>query len=200
MAPQINYSQQFSSCSLTQIDARIQTASCLVPYEAPDVEVDLPATLVGAVANSTFTLSFIAHAIGDDPSNDVTASASLPANVSFQSATAAGGTCTNAAGTVSCTLGNLLPQETRQIDLTLVGSTVGTSTAILSVASPNDFVSTNNTAQVSIQISAEAPAAAPSGTATAATPSGGGGGSFDLSILAILTGAAGFTVRRRTMR
>jgi hypothetical protein len=201
MAPQINYSEQFSSCSLDQINARIQTAACLTPYEAPDVEVDVPATLVGAVANSTFTISFIAHAIGDDPSNDVTANASLPSNVSFQSATVPGGTCTNSDGTVSCTLGNMLPQETRQIDLTLVGGALGTTTAILSVASPNDYVSTNNTAQVSIEISA-APPVAPTGTTTgpAATPSSGGGGSFDLSVLGMLAGAAGFAVRRRTMR
>jgi hypothetical protein len=200
MAPQINYSNQFSSCSLGQINARIKTATCLVPYEAPDVEVDLPATLVGAVANSTFTISFIAHAIGDDPSNDVTANASLPSNVSFQSATVPGGTCTNDDGTVSCTLGNLLPQETRQIDLTLVSGTVGTTTATLSVASPNDYVSTNNSAQVSIQISA-APAVGPTSTTTApAATSSGGGGSFDWSILGMLAGAAGFAARRRTMR
>jgi hypothetical protein len=200
MAPQINYSDQFSSCSLGQINARIKTAMCLAPYEAPDVEVDLPAKLVGAVANSTFTISFVAHAIGDDPSNDVTANASLPSNVTLQSATVAGGTCTNDAGTVSCTLGNMLPQETRQIDLTLVGGAVGTTTATLSVASPNDYVSTNNTAQVSIQISAE-PTATPTGTTTApaATPSGGGG-SFDWGVLGILAGALGFAARRRTMR
>ena len=199
MAPQINYSDQFSSCSLGQINARIKTAMCLAPYEAPDVEVDLPAKLVGAVANSTFTISFVAHAIGDDTSNDVTANASLPSNVSLQSATVAGGTCTNDAGTVSCTLGNMLPQETRQIDLTLVGGAVGTTTATLSVASPNDYVSTNNTAQVTIQISAE-PTATPTGTTTApaATPSGGGG-SFDWGVLGILAGALGFAARRRTM-
>ncbi len=200
MAPQINYSEQFSNCSLQQIGARIKTAACLIPYEAPDVAIDLPATLVGAIADSAFTISFVAHAIGDDPSNDVTANASLPDNVSFQSATVAGGTCTGSDGTVSCTLGNMLPQETRQIDLTLVGGTVGTTTAILSVASPNDYVSTNNTAQVSIQISAAPPPAATSTTTAPSAAPSGGGGSFDLSVLGILAGAAGFAARRRTMR
>jgi hypothetical protein len=198
MAPKINYSDQFSSCSLVQINARIQTASCLVPYEAPDVEVELPATLVGAVVNSTFTVSFIAHAIGDDQSNAVTASASLPANVTVQSATVTNGTCTNDSATVSCTLGNMLPQETRQIDLTLVGSTVGTTTAILSVASPNDSVSTNNSAQVSIQISAAPPTADTS--SAGAVGGGGGGGDLDWSVLGMLAGVAGFAARRRRVR
>ena len=197
MAPKINYSDQFSSCSLTQINARIKTASCVVPYEAPDVEVEVPATLIGAVANSTFTVSFVAHAIGDDPSNAVTANAALPANVTFQSATVPNGTCTYDSATISCALGNMLPQETRQIDLTLVGGAVGTTTATLSVASPNDTVSTNNSAQVSIQISA-----APPDTPAAETSSGGGGGggSLDLSSLGVLAGAAGFAARRRRMR
>jgi hypothetical protein len=94
----------------------------------------------------------------------------------------------------------MLPQETRQIDLTLIGGAVGTTTATLSVASPNDYVSTNNTAQVTIQISAE-PTVTPIGstTAPAATPSGGGG-SMDWGVLGILAGTAGFVARRRTMR
>jgi Metallo-peptidase family M12/Domain of unknown function DUF11 len=197
MAPKINYSDQFSSCSLGQINARIKTASCVVPYEAPDVQVELPATLVGAVADSAFTISFVAHAIGDDQSNAVTANAVLPENVTFQSATVPNGTCTNDSGTVSCTLGNMLPQETRQIDLTLIGSTVGTSTAILSVASPNDTVSTNNSAQVSIQISAAPPTTA----ATSSNGGGsGGGGELDLGALGILAAAAGFAAKRRMLR
>jgi len=195
MAPQINYSDQFSSCSVTQITARIQTASCLMPYEAPDVRIEVPATAVGAIANTAFTVSFVAHAIGDDASNSVTANASIPAGMTVQSATATGGTCTadTGTGTVSCTLGNMAAQETRQIDLTLVGSATGTSTAALSVASPNDYVSSNNSAQVSIQISAAPPPAstATGGTANASAASGGGGGgAVDLSVLAVLAGLA----------
>jgi hypothetical protein len=199
MAPRVNFSSQFSSCSLEQIDAQIKTAQCLTPYEAPDVAVELPATSIGAVVNSTFTLSFIAHAIGDDASDDVAAIASLPTNLTVQSATAAGGTCTTdggaAAGTsVTCALGKLMPQEKRQVDLTVVGTATGSSTATLSVASPNDYAAGNNSAEVSIQVSA----AATPVTSSAAGGSGGGGGSLDQAILAALAGAAGLAVRRRS--
>jgi hypothetical protein len=166
-----------------------------VPYQAPDVRVEVPNTLVGAVANATFTLSFVAHAVGDDASNSVTASATLPTGVGFVSATAAGGSCTSDSGTVSCTLGSMAPQETRQIDLTLNSNTVGTSTATLAVASPNDYVSTNNSAQVTLQIS-ETTQAATSSAANAS--SGGGGGAIDLSLLSVLAGVAGFTLRKRS--
>lgn len=194
MAPQINYSNQFSSCSLTQISARIKSASCLVPYQAPDVRVEVPNTLIGAVASETFTVSFVAHAVGDDASNSVTASATLPTGVNFVSATAAGGSCTSDAGTVSCTLGNMTPQETRQIDLTLTSNTVGTSTATVAVASPNDYVSTNNSAQVTIQIT-DTPKAAATTTANASS-GGGGGGAIDLALLSLL---AGLALRKRNM-
>jgi hypothetical protein len=198
MAPQINFSEQFSSCSLEQISARIKTAQCVTPYQPPDVAVELPVTSIGAVVNSTFTLSFIAHAIGDDASNDVSAIASIPASLIVQSATAAGGTCTSSGGSVTCSLGKLMPQETRQIDLTLVGTAAGSSIATLSVASPNDYVVDNNSAQVSILISAAAPDPATSNATGGG--SGGGGGGLDRAILAILGGAAGFAVRRRTVR
>jgi hypothetical protein len=200
MAPQINYSEQFSDCSRQQIDARIQTASCLVPYVNPDVEVELPTASLSFVVNSTSTLSFVVTAVGDDTSNNVTASVTLPSNVTFQSATAAGGTCTLNATTVSCTLGDLAPQESRRVDLVLMGSAVGATTATVSVASPNDSVATNNAAQLPIQISAASTAPASSTTATAADSSGGGGGRFDLGLLGMLAGAAGFAARRRTMR
>jgi hypothetical protein len=205
MAPQINYSEQFSSCSLTQINARIQTAACLTPYQAPDVRVEVPAALVGAVANASFTISFVAHAIGDDTSNSVEAQATLPTGVSFVSGNAAGGVCTAAGGTVSCTLGNMAPQETRQVDLTLVSSTVGTGAATVAVASPNDYVSTNNSAQITIQISdspqttTTAPGSTANASSSAATSGGGGGGALDFSLLSLLMTAVGLTVRKRSI-
>jgi hypothetical protein len=202
MAPRINFSEQFSSCSLQQIDARIKTAQCLVPYQPPDVAVELPVTSIGAIVDSTFTLLFVAHAIGDDASNDVSAIASLPANVTVQSATAAGGTCTLNGESVTCSLGKLLPQESRQIDLTVVGTATGGSSATFSVASPNDSVVDNNSAQVSIQISAAAtPPTTGGATGSDRSAAGsGGGGSLDLAILAVLGGAAGFATRRRTAK
>jgi hypothetical protein len=96
----------------------------------------------------------------------------------------------------------MAPQETRQIDLTLTSNTVGTSSVTVAVASPNDYVSTNNSAQVTLQISETQQATTPSGTTANASSSvasgGGGGGSIDLSLLSVLAGVAAFTRRRRS--
>ena len=194
MAPKINFSNQFSSCSLDQINARIKTAQCLAPYEAPDVVVELPATLVGAVVNTAFTLSFTAHAIGDDASNDVTAIAALPANLMLESATAPGSSCSIDGSTLTCALGKLLPQETREIEMSVVGKATGTGTATFSVASPNDYVVDNNSAQATVEISAAPPATAP---ASSGTTNSGGGGNLDLALLALLSATAGFASLRR---
>ncbi len=200
MAPKINFSSQFSSCSLQQIGARMKSAQCLTPYQAPDVAVELPATLVGAVANTPFTLSFTAQAVGDDPSTDVSAIANLPSSLTLQSATAAGGTCTVDGSSATCSLGKLMPQESRQIDLTVVGVNPGTSTAAVSVTSSNDSVVDNNSAQISIEVSTGPPATAPVTSGSGGPDSGGGGGgggSLDWRVLGLLAGAAGFAVRRR---
>ena len=178
--------------------ARIKSAQCLVPYQAPDVAIELPATSVGAVENTAFTLAFTAHAIGDDASNEVSAMATLPAILTVQSANGPGATCTIDGASVSCSLGKLLAQETRTIELTVVGTTTGTGTTTFAVASTNDYVSTDNTAQMSIEVSAAPPPTAP---ATSSTPSGGGGGgSLDFEVLVMLGGAAGFAAARRSPR
>jgi hypothetical protein len=64
------------------------------------------------------------------------------------------------------------------------------------VASPNDYVSTNNSAQVTLQIS-ETTQAATGSAANAPSGGGGGGGAIDVSLLSVLAGVAAFTRRLR---
>jgi len=79
---------------------------------------------------------------------------------------------------------------------------VGSSVASVAVASPNDYVSTNNSADVTIQITASPPPPTPTppgGTANASSNagSGGGGGAIDLSVLGVLMGLVGLSARNR---
>ncbi len=199
MAPQINFSQQFSACSLQQIHLRIQTAQCLTPYTAPDVSVTVPESVVHASAASKFTLSFVVHADGDDPSTGVTASAALSPNLTLQSVTVPTGSCSSDGTSVSCNLGTLNPKETRQVSITLVGGQAGTSPVTVAVKSANDAVAGNDSAQISVEISAADPTTAPAGSAGsgAGSGSGGGGGRLDLLLLAVLSAAVGTSALRR---
>jgi hypothetical protein len=66
------------------------------------------------------------------------------------------------------------------------------------VASPNDYVSTNNSAQVTLQISETTQAATGSAANAPSGGGGGGGGAIDVSLLSVLAGVAGFTRRLRS--
>jgi hypothetical protein len=186
MAPQINGSNQFSSCSLQQMQARIQTAQCLTQYDPPDVSVSLPSNSVGAAVNSPFTLSYTVRASGDDASDNVSATVELPANMTVQSATTSGTSCTQGTGTVSCSLGTLQPGDTREIDLELTAAAAGTSTLTLGVGSSNDSDTSNDSGTVTANISEAANVTPPTPPAEPATSGGGGGGRLDVTLLAFL--------------
>ena len=205
MSPTINGSNQFSICSLQQMQARIQTAQCLTPYFPPDVVVSLPNSAVGAAVNTPFTVSYTVSAMGDDPSNGVAATVALPANYTVQSATADGGACTQGASTVSCALGTLAPGESRDIQLQLTATAVGVTSISLAASSSNDSNTSDNSSTLTTNISEVAPVASPptqeatGGSGSGAAASGGGGGSLDLVVLAFL-GVSLAAARRRYAR
>jgi hypothetical protein len=188
MAPHLNGSDHFSACSLQQMQPVVRNASCLSAYTPPDAAIVVAAGALQASVNTPFTASFSVHASGDDASQDVAATATLPADLSLQSADTAGATCTSGAGTVSCALGTLMPGETRQIDLNMVGATAGTSTVNLSLASSNDSVASNNSGTITVTVAATpSPPSGGSAIAGGATSgASGGGGRLDFAFLALL--------------
>ncbi len=208
MSPTINGSNQFSSCSLQQIQARIQTAQCLTAYVPPDVVVGgLPDAALGVGVNSPFTVSYTVSAMGDDPSNSVSTTVSLPSNITVQSATTTGtgGACTEGTGTVSCSLGTLTPGETREIELQLTATATGTATISFAVTSSNDSDPTNDSRTLAANISEAPPPVAAAtqttsgsgDTAGASGNGGGGGGRIDLVALAFLSLSLGLAARAR---
>ena len=85
----------------------------------------------------------------------------------------------------------------------LVAGVIRDSTLVWSggygdVGSANDTVATNDSAQISVQISAApAPPAVPVNTTPPDSGSGGGGGTLDWLVLAVLGGARTSTALRR---
>jgi hypothetical protein len=186
MAPTINGSNQFSDCSLQQMQARIQTAQCLTPYFPPDVSMTTPAATVGAQLNTPFTLSFTVNALGEETSNNVSATVTLPASISVQSATVAGAPCTQSSGMLSCSIGALAAGQTRNIDVQLTATAVGSASIAFAVTSSNDTDTSNDAGSVTANVAQTAAATSPSPPA-AAGGSGGGGGELDMTVLALLS-------------
>jgi hypothetical protein len=204
MSPMINGSNQFSGCSLQQIEARIQSAQCLTQYYPPDVSVMAENTLVGAGVNSPFTVSLSVSALGDDVSSDVSATVTIPANLTVQSATFAGTACTQSSGTLTCSIGSLTPGDNRGIDLQLTATSTGTSTVSFAVTSSNDSNTGNDSGTVTANITDTTPAvsastAAPTSSAGGSGDGGGGGGGgqIDLAMLAFLSVALAVGARWR---
>jgi hypothetical protein len=205
MSPTINGSNQFSNCSLQQMQARIQTAQCLTPYAPPDILASLPNNAVGAAVNTPFTVSYTVSALGDDPSNAVLATVALPVNYTVQSATADGAACTQGVGSVSCALGTLAPGESRDIQIQLTATAVGTTSFALGVNSSNDSNTSDNSSTLTVNISETTPAPSPptqeaTGSGGSSSPAAsGGGGSLDLVVLAFLALGAYVRTMRRSL-
>jgi hypothetical protein len=198
MAPRLNGSDQFSACSLTQIQPIVNSGSCLTAFTPADVSLIVPNGSVSTTVDTPVSISFNVNAIGDEASDDVVADATLPSGVTVQSATATGTTCTTGAGTVSCSFGQLVPGESRTVTLGLIAPAAGTFTANVSVASSNDSIDSNNASGVTLTVANVAPVIPPTqGSTGGASTGGGGGGRIDLSFLMLLGAAAGLVRFRR---
>jgi hypothetical protein len=143
MAPSVSGSDQFSPCSITEMQDDIARASCITALPAVDMDVSLgSATTLLLGANTT--LAFDAHNSGTLDATNVGVEFTLPTNVDLVSADATGGNCTSGGGMVSCTLGTVVGSDSRSVDLTVTPSSVGTDTLTATVTADTDDRPGNN--------------------------------------------------------
>jgi hypothetical protein len=189
MAPRLNGSDEFSSCSVQQIQPLVNTRTCLTTYTPPDAALIISTLSVPATVGTGFVASFVVQAVGNDPSSNVSVTASLPASVTIQAANANGGSCTSGAGTATCTLGSLPAGDARQVDLSLTATEAGSFSINLALDSTNDGNAANDSGTITVTASGT-PTAAPNPPPATGTSSpsdgGGGGGSLDLLLLTLL--------------
>ena len=200
MAPQLNGSNQFSSCSISQITPVISGASCLTTYSPPDASIEVPTPTLPGTVGTALVASFTVRAVGDDASSSVTVTVNVPTNLTIQSATANGGTCTIGAVAANCDLGTLASGDTRQVDLNVTPTAAGTLTLSLSLASSNDPNTSNNTGSIAINAvgaSPPPPPTTPPPSSGSSGGGGGGGGSMDFLMLAALSGTLLLRRKRR---
>ncbi len=154
MAARLNGSQTFSQCSLDVIRPRVASAptSCLAVITVPDGDIDAPAP-PRRLRGVSFDYAFSVRSIGAVTLDDVTATVTLPAALTLNSAQAGGGgSCTASGSTVTCNLGSLPVQSSRTVTLNLRATQAGTAGVSIALAAPADAVSVNNTAQVAFGI------------------------------------------------
>lgn len=172
MAPRINGSDQLSDCSLAAIATEVGTASCVVPLDVPDADLDLP-TPTRHLRGQAFDYAFTARSVGTRTVDAVAVTVTVPAALTLNSATIAGGTaCSQAGSTATCNLGSLAALATRSIMLNLTAQQSGNAAADFSVSAGNDAVLANNSGTAAFGIDPSADLAVTLSATPASFPPG----------------------------
>ena len=119
MAPSINGSNQFSQCSLDQMQPEIASATCLQPIGAADVALAAVAPNFTALAGVAFDYGLTVTNLGVDPATNVGVELSADAGLTLQAAAPSSGTCSISGQTVSCALGDVAGSSARQVTITM---------------------------------------------------------------------------------
>ena len=152
MAPMLNGSNQFSQCTITIMQANAAAATaCVTALPTVDMTVSLnqsATVLLGTSPELTIDL----NNNGASPATNVEVDITLPATVSFVSATPSSGSCTNGAGTVNCQLGDIPGTSLRTVTLTTTAAAVGVGAFDATVIADFDERPGNNQDSVQLTI------------------------------------------------
>ena len=144
MAPSLNGSDQFSSCSILNMQDNIDRAACITALPSVDIAVSLRGGSPTFLLAAENALIYDIDSIGTMQVDNVAAEFTLPTNLSFNSVSASAGSCSFGAGTVSCTLGNVAGSSTQTVTINTTAAAVGVDTISASVTADVDDRLSNN--------------------------------------------------------
>ena len=165
-----------------------------------DLSVAAAATASSITTGQQVTYDFtINNGDATISATNVALTAILPSGLSFVSASAAGGSCSENGNAVTCALAALSPMAQWKPDITVTAANAGTYTTSAAVtADQPDPNASNNTASVTTTVTTAT--SNPPPPPTNASGSSGGGGALGWGTLAMLALACLFDVRRRASR
>jgi choice-of-anchor B domain-containing protein len=122
----------------------------LIEADMAIIDVVAPATVV-QYQSVDFNLSVRNN--GPDAATDTVLAAVLPAGLTFVSAVAGQGVCTESSGTVTCTLGSLADGAATNVYLTATAGTPGMQTIAMTLTADEvDTLAVNNATAISIEV------------------------------------------------
>ena len=152
MAPSVNGSDQFSQCSIAQMQPRIENAACITPLPTVDMSIsstdDGSSVLLGNDATVTFNVSNV----GTVEATNVTADIALPDRMAFVSVEPSAGTCSSGAGSVNCQLGAVSGGSNRSVAITATATSTGDAPFNASVSADADDNPANDSTVVTLTI------------------------------------------------
>jgi uncharacterized repeat protein (TIGR01451 family) len=187
MAPQINGSDQFSQCSLTQIEPRVRAASCILPIvTSADVALATETGTISVTSGQVFGLAASVSSRGPAEATSVQLTFTLPNGLSVIDGTATnGGSCASQAGGIACNWPLLGADITSAVTVNLRADAAGSYVVSAALSAAQDASNGNDV--LSYQVTATAPAPIPPPPPPPApSKSGGGGGSTGGGALSLL--------------
>jgi hypothetical protein len=153
MAPDLNFSSQFSACSLQQIQTSIQGASCIVATANRDLAVTAPAGELQAVIGQPFDYVVDVTSMGDASTLNGVLTVQLPGStVVVNSASMPDATCDVEFGLVRCQLPELAPTQSRRLTLQLVPQQSGDLFFVNAVVSTGDANPANDSSSILVHV------------------------------------------------
>ncbi|WP_295889083.1 M12 family metallo-peptidase [uncultured Thiohalocapsa sp.] len=161
MNPVINGSDQFSACSLQQMQPEIAAAGCITAIPdgsdpQADVRPALPVNPTEATVDTPFDFSIEVRNGGDDMATGVGVRIGLPSALLLVGAAPAGcgEALTDSGGLLlTCDLAPLAAGSSAGVDLTLLALDSGTFVAAVSTFADNDINASNDSVQAGFDIS-----------------------------------------------
>jgi hypothetical protein len=188
MAPQLNGSDQFSQCSLTQIEPQVRVASCILPVvTSADLALAAEATTISVTSGQTFVLAASVSSRGPAEATSVQLNFALPSGLSVIDGTASsGGACISQAGGIACTWPVLGANVTSAVSVNLRADAAGSYTLPATLSAAQDASSGNDALSFQVTATAPTPVPSPAPPPAPSTNGGGGGGSTGGSALSLL--------------
>ena len=152
MAPNLNGSDTFSACSISQMEDDVSRASCIAALPIADIAISIDEEPSNPLLGNQERISFAIDSIGTDDATDVTVDVSIPSNVTLDSISATSGSCTNGGGTASCDIGDVTAGSGFIVSVIATLDAVGEAEFVADVSASADTNAANNQVTATITI------------------------------------------------
>ncbi|MDX1499437.1 MAG: M12 family metallo-peptidase [Woeseiaceae bacterium] len=163
MAATLNNSDEFSACSIQQMQPHIDAANCINPLPSTDISLRYSGGDQTLLLTNAATINFDVINNGTEPAANVVVDVTLPANVELVAGSASSGSCTDGAGAVNCTLGTIGggSAATVTVSATTVATGSGSFDGIVGADADDDGANNVAAAAITVDPAVELVARAP---------------------------------------
>lgn len=151
MAPSVNGSDEFSACSISEMQQEVSQSSCVTALPSTDVAISVNAPS-NVLLGDTFDVTYSVDSVGTDDAANASATLTIPNNVNLASVSTSIGSCSTGAGNATCSLGGIAAGASASITLSFEATGVGTTSFSATVDATADANSNNNQSSRNVDV------------------------------------------------